>query len=399
MSPDERLDERMPERTLRRLIDARRAAATVCATLALAACALPEAPSPSPPSGPPDGRALVRALVPESAADRAGWAVDIHTALVALDIAPTVDNVCAVVAVIAQESGFRADPAVPGLAKIARREIEVRRERAGVPQVALDAALALTSSDGRSFRARIDAVRTERELSEVYEDFIRRVPFGNTLLAHRNPVRTGGPMQVSVAFAEAQVEARPYPYADHDTIRHEVFTRRGGVYFGVAHLLDYPAQYDRWIYRFADYNAGHYASRNAAFQAAVSALSGEPLAADGDLLVYDGDAPAAAPSRTELAVRKLGTALRMSDTDIRRDLAQGEAAAFDGTVLYARVYALADRGAHGRAPRAKLPEIALKGPKITRELTTAWFAQQVERRFDACRAKASATTQSSASRR
>ncbi|HET9046221.1 MAG TPA: DUF1615 domain-containing protein [Casimicrobiaceae bacterium] len=353
-------------------------------TATLVGCAGPERPSPPAPVA---GLALVRQLVPDAVADRAGWSEDIYAAFVALELPTTTDNVCAVVAVIQQESGFRVDPPVPGLAKIAWREIGARRERSGIPQFALDAALALPSSDGRTFRARIDEVKTEKQLSEIYEDMIRRVPFGNTLLADRNPVRTGGPMQVSVAFAEAQVEARRYPYPIDGSIRHEVFSRRGGLYFGIAHLLDYPAAYDRYLYRFADFNAGRYASRNAAFQAALSAIADTPLAPDGDLLAYDGAAPAREASRTELAARSLRPRLALTDAEIRRDLTRGTSDAFERSTLYVKVFELADRGRPHAMPRARLPDIALQSPKITRTLTTSWFAQQVDRRFAACRAR------------
>jgi hypothetical protein len=356
------------------------------ALVALAGCAgVGEPPQPGyRPLSATEGRALVAKLMPDTVKDRAGWAVDIYAALSALDLAPTAESICATIAVIAQESSFQADPPVPGLAAIARREIDKRRESAGVPKFALDAALSLSSNNGKSYSERLDAVKTERELSEIYEDFIGRVPFGKSLLADKNPVRTGGPMQVSIAFAESFAASRSYPYPIADSIRHEVFTRRGGVYFGIAHLFAYPAPYPRPLYRFADFNAGHYASRNAAFQSAVTQVSGIPLELDGDLLRYERGEPAREPGSTELATRVLAQRLEMSHDDIRRDLAREKEPDFERTRLYGRVFALADRLTAMPAPRAVVPKIPLSSPKITRNLTSDWFANRVESRYQAC---------------
>src|SRR6185436_15242447 len=224
---------------------------------ALAGCAVesPRAPDYVPMSA-DEGRAFVGRLIPTGVADRAGWATDIYAAIAALEISPTAQNICAVIAITEQESSFRADPSVPGLAGIAWKEIEKQRERAGVPKLVLQAAFSLRSPDGRSYSERIDAVKTEKQLSDIFEDFIGMVPLGRTFLSNRNPVRTGGPMQVSIAFAEGHAAAKPYPYPVKGSLRDEIFTRRGGMYFGIAHLLDYPAPtYESPIYRFADFNA------------------------------------------------------------------------------------------------------------------------------------------------
>jgi len=211
------------------------------------------------------------------------------------------------------------------------------------------------------------------------------VPLGRKLLADRNPVRTGGPMQVSVAFAQAQVDAGRYPYRLHGSVRDELFTRRGGVFFGVAHLFGYPASYPSNLYRYADYNAGHYASRNAAFQKAVAQLTGEKLALDGDLVApHRKDEP---PGATESAVRTLAPRLDLSLEAIRRDLELEGSPRLEATRTYARVFELAEREAGHPMPRAVLPGIELKSPKITRKLTTAWFAQRVDQRARACLAR------------
>ena len=352
----------------------------------LAGCAgVGEPPQPGyRPLSATEGRALVAKLLPDTVKERTGWAVDIYAALAALDLPPTPENICATIAVTAQESSFQVDPPVPGLAAIARKEIDKRRESAGIPKFALDAALSMSSRNGKSYSERLDAVKTEKQLSEIYEDFIDRVPFGKSLLADRNPVRTGGPMQVSIAFAESFAASRSYPYPIADSIRHEVFTRRGGLYFGIAHLLGYPASYSRPLYRFADFNAGHYASRNAAFQNAVTQVSGVPLELDGDLLRYERGEPAREPGSTELATRVLAQRIDMSNEDIRRDLAREKEQDFERTLLYGRVFALADRVSGLPAARAIVPKIPLSSPKITRNLTSDWFANRVETRHQAC---------------
>ena len=349
--------------------------------LAVAGCARQPPAEPAP--HPAQVRATIVRLMPAEIPDRSGWATDIQSAFSTLEIPPTDENLCAVLAVTVQESTFQAAPPVPGLARIAREEIDRRAARLRVPRFLVDAALRMESPDGRTYEQRLARVRTEKELSEIFDDFLGLVPLGSQLFGMFNPVRTGGPMQVSIAFAEAR--ARDYPYAREGSIRDEVFRRRGGMYFGIAHLLDYPANYSRPLYRFADFNAGWYASRNAAFQKALSLASGIDLQLDGDLIIH-GSRKAGA---TELAARSLGKRLRMSDAAIREALEKGTRLDFEETRLYRRVFVLAEQIEGAPLPREALPGITLESPKITRNLTTAWFAKRVDDRHQRCMARAS----------
>lgn len=366
--------------------------------------AVPPATSTTPPARPPvavpappvvpnerEVRALVERLLPAGIPGRAGWAGDITTAFVALRLAPSRENVCAAMAVIEQESTWQADPVVPGLPKLVRKELEARRVRYGIPSLVMEAALLKTSPDGRSYSARIDSLKTEKQVNDLFEDMVAEIPKGKEWFGDMNPVRTAGPMQVSIAFANDHAREKPYPYGRvAGDMRREVFTRRGGVYFGIANLLDYPADYSHYIYRFADFNAGRYSSRNAAFQHAVARLSGRSLDLDGDLLRYDKDrTPSNTPSATLQALDVLTSRLNMRLTEVVRDLKLEKTYGFAHTPVYQRVFALADQTGGG-FPRETLPRIDLKSPKIQRKLTTEWFARRVDGRFRTCLERAPA---------
>jgi hypothetical protein len=350
----------------------------ICVMALLTGCA-GQRPVRAPDGGADGPRVTVAATLPARIPDRPGWTRDIAAAFIALGIETTRANVCAVVAIIEQESGFQVDPPVPKLPAIAWREIDERAANAAVPRAIVHGVLGLTSRDGRSYAERIDQVRTEKDLSDIFEDFIAAVPLGRTLFADRNPIRTRGPMQVHVAFAQEFAQRRRYPYPVKKSLADEVFTRRGGVYFGVAHLLDYEAPYDSPLFRFADFNAGQYASRNAAFQAAVRTASGVALIADGALLPHDGSL-----GNTEAALRTIAGRLRLDESAIHEALLQSKGPEFATTVLYRRVFELASSRTGHSPPRAIVPRIELHSPKITRPLTTAWYAQRVDARFERC---------------
>jgi hypothetical protein len=346
------------------------------AVILLSGCAqqTPQAPELTPAQI----QAQIVRLIPAKVQDREGWARDIQGAFTAQKLAATTENLCAVMAVIEQESTFQSDPGVPGLGRIARDEINRRASKLYIPDALINTALKLPSSTGKSYGQRLDSARSEQELSAIFDDFIDRVPLGQTLFGRFNPVHTAGPMQVSVEFAQQQ--AKDYPYPVPGSLRNEVFSRRGGVYFGTLHLLGYPANYPKTLYRFADFNAGWYASRNAAFQSAVNLLTGSQLALDGDLILYDSTSPGA----TELAVRSLGPKLGMNNSAIWNQLKQGETLAFEEGDLYQRIFAMAEQKTGKPLPRAILPGITLQSPKITRKLTTAWFAERVDERRARC---------------
>ena len=60
--------------------------------------------------------------------DPQGWAIDLHDVLQSNDLPQSKENICAAIAVIAQESGFVADPFVPGLGKLSEKAL---REKFG----------------------------------------------------------------------------------------------------------------------------------------------------------------------------------------------------------------------------------------------------------------------------
>lgn len=345
-------------------------------------------PAPAPVST-ADTRALALRALPATLRDRSGWASDIGISLAALGIPALPHKVCALAAVIEQESGWQADPPVANLAQIARAELEKKRAAYGIPAPVFALALLKRSPDGRSYRQRLERLRTERELSDLYEDIVREIPFGAQLLGGHNPVRTGGATQVSIDWAAAQMRAQRYPWPSPGTARQEVFKRRGAVYFGAAMLLDYPVSYDRMLYRFADYNAGRYASRNAALQTLLARLTGRPVVPDGDLLRYRDGQPLPArsdPSQAYTAALLLADDLGLAGTQIEADLRQEKRFEFERTATWHRLWVLAERRGlvTPSAERARLPDIALQSPKISRPLTTAWFAQRCEARYRTC---------------
>jgi Protein of unknown function (DUF1615) len=334
----------------------------------------------------------------KSAIDPQGWATDLLDVLRTQNQPATRENICASIAVIDQESNFVANPEVEGLGALAEKALKDKADRIPIlGRVALQF-LDSTPSPKNSYLQRIRSAKTERDLDLTYrsmvEDASQRTSLSfvvesgifNQTIEDRNDISTIGSMQVAVRFALENAKRQrwlPMSLKDVYAVRDELYTRRGGLYYGVLQLLGYESGYNRKVFRFADYNAGRYASRNAAFQNIISALSNMRLTKDGDLLLYDKDQrPLKAVSESEKALRVIisKNQLPIDNAQLRSDLEKEKSLGFVATETFSAVRKLAKQP----APFAEIPTIELNSPKLKRRMTTKNFAQSVEKRYLKC---------------
>ena len=342
--------------------------------------------------------AQITKLIPKRVKNAKLWAADISDIFDELSLPKTTQNICTAIAVIDQESNFHADPSVPNLGNAALKAIDDKLEdKLGKNMASVFRTMLETRpTPENNFIKQIKAVKTEKQLDELYReifDYFAKTykvsPLTNiTRLSGQgideriNPVTTLGSMQVHIDYARAHRRAS---MSDRD-LRADLYTRYGGLYYGIHRLMMYRAEYDKPLYRFADYNSGVYSSRNAAFQQRIATLSGDTLAIDGDLLLYKDGSPLSKTSDTEAAaIRLLANAAKpVSARQIRADFKKEKTNAFEQTATYRAVGEMfTDK--FGRAPAyAIMPKVVISGPKLSQDFDTNWFATRVDKRYQTC---------------
>lgn len=343
----------------------------------------------------------VAARLPEKVTEREGWARAVLAALDEQAFPADPETVCEVLAIIEQESGFQADPAVAGLAKLLRTKLDEKVEKLGPlgPPALHELLSGHAPGSKKTFEARLGTVKTERDVDVLFRDILsfyrEKFPapykaldlIGGVFDASPddfNPVTTVGSMQVSVKFAErlAREQRR-----DVSQVRDELYTRSGGVRYGSARLLGYSAAYAQPLYRFADYNAGVYASRNAALQEQLGKLTGLDVVPDGDLLAYDKNAtPLARDTQSLGAILAFAQrfAPELSERRVRLDVQQEKTAELETTETWRAIKRVYAQRMKSDPPYARVPEVTIRSPKMTQDRSTAWFARSVDGRYRRC---------------
>lgn len=350
----------------------------------------------------PDERlnvADIAGLIPAGrVSNAASWAQDIHDIFNTLDIDRNAQNVCTTIAIIDQESNFRADPVVPNLGATSLKALEEKLDEKLGKTLAgyFKTMLATKPSADNNFIKQIKAVKTERELDELYRKMFAY--FGETYKVGAinntakllnsgidekiNPITTLGSMQVHIDYAKRHRRSA----MNDDALRDDLYSQYGGLYYGIHRLMRYQADYDAPLYRFADYNSGMYSSRNAALQSQVAALTKAKLTLDGDLLLYDGSGGVkSAQSQTEQAILSLGSVIpALNAKQVRQDLKKEKQQSFESTVTYKAIKDHYGKSTGKYPDYAIMPKVTISGPKLSKDYDTNWFATRVNKRYEAC---------------
>ena len=353
----------------------------------------------------------IRKLIPKRVNDRASWAKDIFSITEELKIPNTKDNICSIIAVVDQESNFIANPNVPGLGDKAVKEVSTRLQEkfedklgetiGGTMAGYFQSVLKNQPTPEDNYLKQMSRVKNEKELDVLYREIFDYMSkhyhvsaltgaakfVGQDFAEKLNPITTLGSMQVHINYAK---EHKRNSMSTNE-LRDNLYTEFGGLYYGIHRLMMYPAQYDKAIYRFADYNSGMYSSRNAAFQKMLNKVADIKLDLDGDLLSYDknGD-PRPAMTTTEKALMALFTQknILITQRQLRNDLKNEKEQSFEKTQTYAAVTKLYTAKTDQKPIYAIMPEVVISGPKLSRDYNTNWYATRVNGRYEACMQRA-----------
>ncbi|WP_180111068.1 MULTISPECIES: DUF1615 domain-containing protein [unclassified Acinetobacter] len=349
----------------------------------------------------------IKKAIPPRVNERLSWANDIYDISDQLGIPTTKENVCTIVAVVDQESNFVADPHVPGLGEKAVKEVQDRLEEkfkdklgdgiGGTVAGYFQDVLKNQPSPEDNYLSQMRRVQTERELDELYREIFDYMSkhyhvsaltgaaklVGQDIGEKLNPITTLGSMQVHIGYAKDHKRQG----GNIAALRTDMYSQYGGLYYGIHRLMMYPAEYDKPIYRFADYNSGRYSSRNAAFQSMLNDLTPAELGLDGDLLLYNKDgSPRSAKSQSETALIAVFAENNVIATprQIRSDLKKEKDQDFEDTLTYKAVKKLYQEKTGKEPFYAMMPEVVISGPKLSRDYNTNWFATRVDGRYQTC---------------
>ena len=353
----------------------------------------------------------IKQLLPPRINERSAWAKDIFDITEQLDIPQTKENICSIVAVADQESNFVADPQVAGLGEKAVKEVEDRLDEkfkdklgdaiGGTLAGYFQEVLKNQPSPDNNYLSQMRRVKTERQLDELYREIFSYMSkhyhvsaltgaaklVGQDFAEKLNPVTTLGSMQVHIGYAKEHKRQS----GNIAALRSDLYSRYGGLYYGIHRLMMYPADYNKAIYRFADYNSGMYSSRNAAFQSMLNALTNTKLDLDGDLLLYTKDGSirsTISQSERELTSVFASNNMLVTPRQIRTDLKKEKKKNFEDTATYRAVTKLYQEKMAKEPMYAIMPEVVISGPKLSRDYNTNWFATRVNGRYQSCMQRA-----------
>ena len=353
----------------------------------------------------------IKQLLPPRINERSAWAKDIFDITEQLDIPQTKENICSIVAVADQESNFVADPQVAGLGEKAVKEVEDRLDEkfkdklgdaiGGTLAGYFQEVLKNQPSPDNNYLSQMRRVKTERQLDELYREIFSYMSkhyhvsaltgaaklVGQDFAEKLNPVTTLGSMQVHIGYAKEHKRQG----GNIAALRSDLYSRYGGLYYGIHRLMMYHADYNKAIYRFADYNSGMYSSRNAAFQSMLNALTNTKLDLDGDLLLYTKDGSirsTISQSERELTSVFASNNMLVTPRQIRTDLKKEKKKDFEDTATYRAVTKLYQEKMAKEPMYAIMPEVVISGPKLSRDYNTNWFATRVNGRYQSCMQRA-----------